>query len=290
MESRGHVRGQGAPGARGDAGARGQEKVAEEYFRRVGDVQMCPAAEHMNVGSGIQVRQLLFAGAAHKKRDKPGVEKKKAFAMVSPEWIAWDAGGREGKAPRRAPPLSCTASPSATCSLPRTPPPGSPRCRAVVLRQLAGKPGAARAVVDEWDALPTPRRPTTRSKKRCGGAFLRVRGREGRRGGVRGDRRAQRRRRHRHAPLQLHHPLAERQLAREKRTRARGAQHQHGDGAVVRARPSLQNQPALEKDRYGIRKAFTCKPGNVLVVADYGQLELRLLAHMAGCVVDARGV
>ena len=42
----------------------------------MGDEEV-PAAEHMNVGSGIQVRQLLFAGAAHKKRDKPGVEQKK---------------------------------------------------------------------------------------------------------------------------------------------------------------------------------------------------------------------
>ncbi len=34
------------------------------------------------------------------------------------------------------------------------------------------------------------------------------------------------------------------------------------------------------QDRYKIRKAFTAKPGCSLVVADYGQLELRLLAHM----------
>lgn len=47
--------------------------------------------------------------------------------------------------------------------------------------------------------------------------------------------------------------------------------------------PNLQNQPALEKDVYRIRDAFTCEPGNALVVADYGQLELRLLAHMANC-------
>ena len=32
-----------------------------------------------------------------------------------------------------------------------------------------------------------------------------------------------------------------------------------------------------------MRKAFRAEPGNALVVADYGQLELRLLAHMAGC-------
>ncbi len=32
-----------------------------------------------------------------------------------------------------------------------------------------------------------------------------------------------------------------------------------------------------------MRKAFTCEPQNVLVVSDYGQLELRLLAHMTRC-------
>ncbi|MDP2439263.1 MAG: DNA polymerase [archaeon] len=47
--------------------------------------------------------------------------------------------------------------------------------------------------------------------------------------------------------------------------------------------PNLQNQPALEKDRYGIRKAFCAEPGKRLIVADYGQLELRLLAHMTKC-------
>jgi DNA polymerase-1 len=54
-------------------------------------------------------------------------------------------------------------------------------------------------------------------------------------------------------------------------------------GRLSCRRPNLQNQPAHEKDRYKIRKAFTCEPGNVLVVADYGQLELRLLAHITGC-------
>ncbi|KAJ9521967.1 hypothetical protein QJQ45_024847, partial [Haematococcus lacustris] len=54
-------------------------------------------------------------------------------------------------------------------------------------------------------------------------------------------------------------------------------------GRLSARRPNLQNQPALEKDRYKVRKAFGAAPGNVLVVADYGQLELRILAHIADC-------
>jgi len=53
--------------------------------------------------------------------------------------------------------------------------------------------------------------------------------------------------------------------------------------------PNLQNQPALEKDKYKIRKAFESSPKNNLIVADYGQLELRLLASMTKCqsMIDA---
>ena len=56
-------------------------------------------------------------------------------------------------------------------------------------------------------------------------------------------------------------------------------------GRLSARRPNLQNQPALEKDRYKIRDAFTAdvSAGKCLIVADYGQLELRLLAHMSQC-------
>jgi hypothetical protein len=54
-------------------------------------------------------------------------------------------------------------------------------------------------------------------------------------------------------------------------------------GRLSSRRPNLQNQPALEKDKYKIRKAFEASPGNNLIVADYGQLELRLLASMTKC-------
>jgi len=60
-------------------------------------------------------------------------------------------------------------------------------------------------------------------------------------------------------------------------------------GRLSSRKPNLQNQPALEKDQYRIREAFCAEPGNALVVADYGQLELRLLAHMTDCksMIDA---
>jgi DNA polymerase-1 len=54
-------------------------------------------------------------------------------------------------------------------------------------------------------------------------------------------------------------------------------------GRLSSRRPNLQNQPALDKDKYKIRMAFEPDAGNKFIIADYGQLELRILAHMTNC-------
>ena len=54
-------------------------------------------------------------------------------------------------------------------------------------------------------------------------------------------------------------------------------------GRLSSANPNMQNIPVRTDEGRILRKLFLASDGNVLVDADYSQIELRLLAHFSGC-------
>jgi DNA polymerase I len=227
-----------------------------EFMRRY-----CPGAAHMNIDSDVQRRQLFFAPCNNAKDKTQQLPAEKEFKRLNVERETTGASGRVLKHATFTltgfglPPLEFCDS-------------GWPRAGASVLRKLAGDVNAgqygkayrpfaalhgdeeAAAFCEAIDALCESQAVSTLLS-----TFI--------------------------EPLQ-------------GMIDARGRLHTSINintetGRLSSRRPNLQNQPALEKDRYKVRHCFAAEPGNMLIVADYGQLELRLLAHMSRCrsMIDA---
>ncbi|XP_027369033.1 DNA polymerase I A, chloroplastic/mitochondrial-like isoform X2 [Abrus precatorius] len=267
--------------------AMAEQEVAANRFRKWAS-RYCPDAKYMNVGSDLQLRQLLFGGTVNRKNSNLGLPTERIFKIPNVDKVI-----EEGKkAPKKFCDIKLTSL-GYNLKTEMYTATGWPSVSGDALKALAGNNSAEYDFFDEAcdvdlddeDENPSKSHITAVKvdKSAYGTAFAAFPTEEEGREAC-------------HAiaalcevcsinslisnfilPLQGHNISG-------KDNRVHCSLNINTEtGRLSARRPNLQNQPALEKDRYKIRQAFIASPGNSLIVADYGQLELRILAHLANC-------
>ncbi|KAJ0264574.1 DNA polymerase I B [Hirschfeldia incana] len=280
--------------------AKGEQEIAVSRFRSWAS-KHCPDAKHMNVGSDTQLRQLFFGGISNSCNDED-LPYEKMFKVLNVDNVI-EEGKKKATKFRNIKLHRISDNP-----LPaeRFTPSGWPSVSGDTLKALAGKVSAAYDFTEvaaddnsleenigdeEFMSLPDEtleaQNSDTSSVESDTSAFGTAFDAFG--GGESGKEAC-------HAIASLCEVCSIDSLISNFILPLQGSNVSGKDGRVhcslnintetgrlSARRPNLQNQPALEKDRYKIRQAFIASPGNSLIVADYGQLELRILAHLARC-------
>ncbi|OVA11500.1 DNA-directed DNA polymerase [Macleaya cordata] len=252
-----------------------EQQIAGNRFRNWAS-QKCPDALFMNIGSDTQLRQLFFGGIVNRKNPNESLDLEKTFKVPNVDKVIEE--GKKVPTKFRKITLKKIGEEMETEIFTSS---GWPSVSGDVLKVLAGK------VSSEYDWSGDDFDPTVSEKdidtSSYGTAYAAFgEGKEGREAC--------------HAIAALCEvcsidslisnfilPLQSSVISGKDGRVHCSLNINTETGRLSARRPNLQNQPALEKDRYKIRQAFVAAPGNSLIVADYGQLELRILAHLANC-------
>ncbi|XP_038973141.1 DNA polymerase I A, chloroplastic-like [Phoenix dactylifera] len=255
-----------------------EQQVVADKFRKWAS-KYCPDAKYMNIGSDAQIRQLFFGGTLNRKDQNETLPLSKTFKVPNTENVIEE--GKKSPSKYRTIKLDSLGVQMPTEMYTAS---GWPSVCGDALKIFAGKVSTDEIyLIDEYENQSDSTSSDGKDTSFYGSAY------EAFNGGKEGREAC-------HAIAALCEVCSIDSLISNFILPLQGSHISCKNGRVhcslnintetgrlSARRPNLQNQPALEKDRYKIRQAFIAEPGHTLIVADYGQLELRILAHLANC-------